>query len=120
MCLWHWKERFDFFSKLSIWGHYGEEDGTWHGNTRNAEDLRGFFGLHLPQYEGWDNRILGDFVGSPVHKFLSESSESYDSFVFYLVRLIRNLYQHITERKKDFSRDYIYIYIYIVTITIPK
>lgn len=40
-----------------------------------------------------------------MHKFLSESNESYDSSVFDLVRFIRNLYQHIIKRKKDRSRE---------------
>lgn len=40
-----------------------------------------------------------------MHKFLSESSESYDSPVFDLGRFIRNLYQHIVKRKKDRSRE---------------
>ncbi|KAG5542880.1 hypothetical protein RHGRI_015837 [Rhododendron griersonianum] len=106
--LWHWKERFDFFFKLSTWANYGNkgQDPRFDRRTR-ASTLQDVLRGRLPQYKGWKKDIL---VDSPLHKFLvGPESSNYSDSVFDLLRFIRNAYQHITEKKKDHSGEYLYI-----------
>ncbi|KAG5542886.1 hypothetical protein RHGRI_015843 [Rhododendron griersonianum] len=106
--LWHWKERFDFFIKLSTWGHYGKKKMGFVLDPRSRFlNMDILLRDRLPQYLNWNTTILPNFVGSPLLKFLSASTSSYDSSVFDLIRFIRNVYQHITDKKKD--DKYLYI-----------